>query len=231
MRAVSSEIIERFRSLSLERLARVESAWATLVRGGGGREIATEIARVVHTVKGDARVVGFADVNLVCHKLEDLLAAAAARDYRIPEDLDLMVTMAIQFASLLLRTEHGAAAGIDVAGFVRQVDDAVANTERQRALAPRVSRSPSTRASLLRVRAAPGIERLSAGAQHRLAAAAALVFLEHENATGSARARLLAAFRVLTAELSRLGHVPVSDILKVHVVAAGDLAQRLGKQA
>ena len=39
-------------------------------------DAATLIHREVHTLTGESRAVGFTDVNLVCHKLEDLLEVA-----------------------------------------------------------------------------------------------------------------------------------------------------------
>lgn len=230
MSPVSSNIVEKFRGLAIERLGRVQAAWRGLARGEGGREAAAEISRVVHTVKGDARVVGFADVHLVCDKLEDLLALFAAARDDIPADLERLVSRAIEVSSQLVRDREGAAAaGIDLAGLIREVDEMKAKAREKRFGRAFATRSADTRASLLKMRAGP-VERLSAGAQYRLAAGATLVFLEHLNAAGDARAKLLAGFGVVAAELSRLGQVPVGDLFKPHVVAAGDLAQRLGKQ-
>src|SRR5262245_35714727 len=92
------EILARFRSVSLERVHRIEACWSALtvgvgggVGGGSGANASTvlELQRELHTLKGDSRVVGFADINLLCHRLEDVLAFARRRDFRVSEELDL----------------------------------------------------------------------------------------------------------------------------------------------
>ncbi|HSN98021.1 MAG TPA: Hpt domain-containing protein, partial [Candidatus Nanopelagicales bacterium] len=87
-------IVGRFRSLSLERLERVEAGWAAVV--GGDHERAAVVQHELHTLKGDARVVGFTDIHLLAHKLEELMAAAEQRGFRVPDEFDLVMTMAIR---------------------------------------------------------------------------------------------------------------------------------------
>src|SRR5690606_4859984 len=116
-------IITRFRQLSLERIARVESVWNALVQGAEDEEAVRAASRDLHTLKGDARIVGFDEVHVLSHKLEELLAVASQVNYRVSDDFDLVVTMATQFVGMLLRKKSGGASGIDVEGFVRQVDD------------------------------------------------------------------------------------------------------------
>ena len=59
---IPEELLERFRTLSLERIGRVEAMWNGLVQNIDADESARQIARDVHTLKGDAAIVGDAEV-------------------------------------------------------------------------------------------------------------------------------------------------------------------------
>ena len=62
---IPEELLERFRTLSLERIGRVEAMWNGLVQNIDADEAARQIARDVHTLKGDAAIVGFFEVQIL----------------------------------------------------------------------------------------------------------------------------------------------------------------------
>jgi two-component system chemotaxis sensor kinase CheA len=226
------QIIARFRSLSLERLEKLEAAWATLSKGEGNSELEANARQELHTLKGDAKVTGFPEVNRLCHKLEELFAAAERMSYRVPEDFDLVVTMAIRFVAMLVRTKDGAAlAGIDVDGFALQIDDvlaeaAVVSTPPPPQLPAEGPPSPKPAA-----RAPDVLDRVSTVTQQRLAAAATQVFLEELQSSGPARARLHAIWQSLSAQINALYAAPLEKVLARHKEAAEELARELGKEA
>lgn len=216
---VPQEIVVRFRQLTLERLLAVEHAWSLLAQGQGDAAVERELHRHVHTLKGDSRVVGFSDVNLLCQKLEDLLFFAAQRSYHVPDDVDVMVTMALQFITMLVRKKVGASlGGIDLAGFCRQLDD-VLITSRATPL-PRVEKlTERDDAAAKRDEGAP-----------KLAVAATQVFVESLRASDAeAAARLRAVWTTLSHELRALEAVPLEGLLAPHVNAASALAAELQK--
>jgi two-component system chemotaxis sensor kinase CheA len=222
---VPQEVIHRFRSVSLERLERLEAAWGALKRGEGAEDAARELEHDLHTLKGDSRVVGFGEVALLCHKLEELFLAAARQDYCVAENLDLVVTMALRFIAMLLRMKDGTSiGGIDVGGFVVQIDQVLAEVP------PRSSSGPASRST----RPPPSVsvavpDRVSPGTQQRLASAATDVFLEHLSATGPARARLKAIWQALRYEIATFCAVPLGPRLLRHESAVLSLASDLGK--
>ncbi|MEO7097549.1 MAG: Hpt domain-containing protein, partial [Polyangiales bacterium] len=69
--ALPEALVDQFRTVAQERLQRIENAWATVLQGLDD-DAANTLQREVHTLKGESRMLGFSDVNLVCHKLEDL---------------------------------------------------------------------------------------------------------------------------------------------------------------
>lgn len=219
-------IITRFRQLSLERIARVESVWNALVQGAEDEEAVRAASRDLHTLKGDARIVGFDEVHVLSHKLEELLAVASQVNYRVSEDFDLVVTMATQFVGMLLRKKSGGASGIDVEGFVRQVDDVLRETQVLR-------RSKPTAKRLTRTSKAGELtsDRLSEPVRRRLAAAATDAFVEYLSARHPAsRTRLRGIWQALSEELSVLQTIGLAPLLERHAASARQLAHELGKQ-
>ena len=214
------EIIQRFRQVVAERLARAESLWFALLQGTGHEAGAAELLRLVHTLKGDAGVVGFDDVQLVCHKLEDLLAVASEAAYAVPDDLDLLVTMSFHFVGLL--TRRGArtpVAGIDLDGFVQEVDQAVRAAralERAADTGPRVTGTGPSDSSL-------------DDHESRLARAASIAFLEHLGAHGASRQRLYQLWKLLWQEVAQSFSTLLGRLVERHVVAAYELCAQLGK--
>jgi len=225
---IPEELLERFRTLSLERVGRVEAMWNGLVQNIDADGAARQIARDVHTLKGDAAIVGFFEVQILCQKLEDLLQLAEEMHYEISEDFELVVTMAIQFAGMLLRKKRGSAmTGLDLPGFVRQVDDVLRES---RAL-PVSSRGRSRRSGS---RPAPPEllrDRVSEITRQRLATAATAAFLEYLSARGvSSRSRLRSVWQTLKQELIRMQFTELEPLLEYHAQAAAELASSVGKR-
>ncbi|HUS68848.1 MAG TPA: ATP-binding protein [Kofleriaceae bacterium] len=223
------ELLARFRQVALERIEHVEQSWNHLVQGGDASEVSVKLRRDLHTFKGEASVIGFADVGLVCHKLEELVQAADRLGYRVPQDLDLLVMMAIRFMLLLVRKRAGhKLAGIDLAGFVKQVDEVVAEVRTMPVVPAGRPAAPAT-ATPVEVAASGGGDRLSAPARQRLGRAAVLAFLESQ-AGGGRDDRMREVWQILSTELAALGAVELTPRLRRHARQALDLARDLGKE-
>jgi chemotaxis protein histidine kinase CheA len=104
MARVPEVLMARFRAAAMLRLERIDKAWAALVRGEASADTDAEMLRDVHTLKGDAKVVGLVDASLLVQRLEDLLGAARERHYSVHDDVDIVVTLANLFLGLLVRT-------------------------------------------------------------------------------------------------------------------------------
>lgn len=213
------EFVQRFRQLVAERLTRAESLWFSLLQGTGHDAEAAELLRLVHTLKGDAGVIGLTDVHLVCHELEELLDVAKDVAWAVPDDLDLLVTMSFHFIGLLARRPAGApVAGIDLAGFVQEVDQAVRATralERFAGAGPKGSLAAAPDGAL--------------DQESRLARAATLAFLEHLGARGASRERLHQLWKLLRQEVAQSSSTPLGRLVERHVSATKELGEQLGK--
>jgi two-component system chemotaxis sensor kinase CheA len=223
--ALPDALIARFRAVALERLERVDASWVALTHGGAAPQAEDEMFRDLHTLKGDARVIGYAEVAMLCQRLEDVLAAARRRHYRVHDDVDIVVTMAVQFIGMMLRKKGGdRRQGIDLDGFLSQMEDVVTEWLRRSSEAPERSVSVSGR---FRISDMP--QRLSPNARHRLSALATRVHLESARASGRARERLREVWRGLSREVAELDAAPLAPIFSRHASAAKELARALEK--
>src|SRR5262249_22187971 len=157
--------------------------------------------RDLHTLKGDARVVGFADVALLCQRLEDLIFASRERRYQVREEVDILVTMSIQFVGLLLR-KKGPAGGIDLAGFVKQIEELLRDF-------PRGSDRPQDSVPPPASQAVHGVG-LQQTSRDALGGVATTLYLEHLRAKGASSLRLRDAWTVLVREIALLEATPLA---------------------
>lgn len=224
MSSPSEEIIARFRTVALARIDRLEAGWNALIAHGGDANLSAEITRELHTLKGDSRLVGFVDVNLLCHKLEDLFELASRRNYRVPDDVDLVVGMGLRFLATLVRKKAGSSmGGIDLHGFVAQIDGVLRETANDDG----ALRAPQT--SEREAAGAPPEQPTREEIRERVSAAASAVYLEHLQARGPTKHRLAAAWNILKQEIAAMGSVSLAAAI-AHVEAGGtELAQSLGK--
>jgi chemotaxis protein histidine kinase CheA len=75
--------LETFRAVAQERLDRLNLGWIQFEQAPTGGSI-TGFLREIHTLKGEAGLTGFASVNRLLHRLEDLVQGEA-RSGRAPE--------------------------------------------------------------------------------------------------------------------------------------------------
>lgn len=218
-------IITRFRTLSLERISRVEATWNSLANGLHDQAAVRELSRDLHTLKGDSRMVGFDEIHVLAHKLEELFALATQLDYRVSDDVEFVVTMAIQFLGMMLRKKSSNVnSGIDLDGFVRQVDEVLRETRT-------VPGTPRTATVSKSDSAEVTTDRLSEATRHRFAIAGTTAFLEYLSARGgTSRDRLRGVWRAVRDELSSMQSVPLASVLEPHTSAAQALARQLNKR-
>jgi chemotaxis protein histidine kinase CheA len=122
-----SNILSRFRSITIERIRRIEAAWDASLHGVETDVASADLSRDLHTIAGDSRMLGLSSVALICRKLEGLIALARELSYEVPIELDLIVGMTTRLLDLLVREgENDLPAGMDVRGFAAVLDDIIA---------------------------------------------------------------------------------------------------------
>jgi len=209
------EIVQQFRAMALVRIAEIEASWAH-VRTSLAEDASLAIQREIHTLKGESRMVGLMDVNLVCHKLEDLIDVARARGYAVDDEFDLSVTMALRFIAMLIRRPGG-----DVAGFVKHLEAVLARHER-------AGRGrPSSGPPLLRASSSTRITALLRG---QLGPAAVDAYIEYATAQGARRDRLRGSWHMLRDFVGIHRAILTAAQLAKYKPSIGALARDLGKE-
>jgi two-component system chemotaxis sensor kinase CheA len=209
------EIVQQFRAMALVRIAEIEASWAH-VRTSLAEDASLAIQREIHTLKGESRMVGLMDVNLVCHKLEDLVDVARARGYAVDDEFDLSVTMALRFIAMLIRKRGG-----DAAGFVKHLEAVLARHER-------TGRGrPSSGPPLLR---ASSSSRITALLRGQLGPAAVDAYIEYATAQGARRDRLRGSWHMLRDFVGIHRAILTAAQLAKYKPSIGALARDLGKE-
>jgi two-component system chemotaxis sensor kinase CheA len=222
----SESIIARFRTVGLERLEQIENIWTSLMDRSADATAGHELLRSLHTLKGEARILGFVDVHFVCHRLEELIAHANQVNYGVSEDFDLMVIMGVRFLAMLLRKKPGAAlGGIDLPGFARQIDEVIRESQLEGRL-----EDPPRAPSPTPVRRALAGDRLSDPTLHALAIIATDLYVECLATGQRSCARLRASWTALTSMIESLASVHVTERVERQLLTAHALAADLQKE-
>ncbi len=72
---IRQKLLPRFRETTADRVEKISTALLELERGAGTADLVQELARELHTLKGEARMMGFVGISAVVHAAEDLLKA------------------------------------------------------------------------------------------------------------------------------------------------------------
>ncbi|HLL25630.1 MAG TPA: ATP-binding protein [Kofleriaceae bacterium] len=215
---ISDELAHKFRTTALERIERVEHAWEQVLSTLDD-DASRVIQREIHTLKGESQFVGESDVNVVCHKLEDLLDVARARGYAVDDDFDLAVTIALRFMVTLVKKR--ASTAIDLPGFLRQLELVLKRHEHTGR-----SRSGSVPPALR----ATSLVRLGGTLRATLGPAAVDAFIEYAVARGPRRDRLRASWHLLRDLVGIQRAVISAEQLHKYRASVTAMALELGKQ-
>jgi chemotaxis protein histidine kinase CheA len=115
-------LIEKFRSVALDRIEQMNVLLVGLERDPSDSEAIEELLREIHTLKGEAKMMGFADVNLVSHQTEHLLILLTDHQFDVNQDAVDVAFEGMDIVRQLLTKSAGTSdAPVDLAGFVERV--------------------------------------------------------------------------------------------------------------
>jgi two-component system chemotaxis sensor kinase CheA len=224
---MAERFVEHFRSLGFARLEKISAAWLVLAHGTEAPKGMEEgLFHDLHTMKGEAHVLGLKELGRLCQRLEAVLFAVRGREYRVPEEANMVVVMALRLIAVLLKRKPGAPLrGIDFEGFLEQMeavlgefDEQSSDTRTLTVMATTDVRSPEPNAHL------------PMSTRRRLGSMATTLYLEHLRASGASSERLLECWRVLAREISLLEAVSLAPDLSRHAAVARELARELEKE-
>ncbi len=96
-------LIRKFREVASERIQTMSVSWTKLERRPDDAEVAAELLREIHTLKGEAKTVGFADLSFVARKLETLVLQPRDARFRVARPVGDVILRSIDALAALLR--------------------------------------------------------------------------------------------------------------------------------
>ncbi|MDD5224210.1 MAG: hybrid sensor histidine kinase/response regulator [bacterium] len=85
------KLLDKFRDITLDRLRILNQGLLDIEKGSRDENLINQLMREIHTLKGESRMMGFSDVNLITHKIEDLLKSLQLREFRFqPQETDIL---------------------------------------------------------------------------------------------------------------------------------------------
>lgn len=122
-------LLAKFRSIAIERLEKLNGNVAGLGERPDDAELIDATMREIHTLKGEARMLGLQAINQVAHRTEDLLHFARDSAFRVEERCTELILYGLDLVGALLH-EPGFGPGrlaeemerfsADVAAFLKQ---------------------------------------------------------------------------------------------------------------
>ena len=116
---IRQKLLPRFRETTADRVEKISAALLELERGAATPEVSDELARELHTLKGEARMMGFVGISSIVHAAEDLLKALPAGK---PGDrLDALLKACDQIVPLLGAPADGGEAAAKLSAALREL--------------------------------------------------------------------------------------------------------------
>lgn len=234
---VREQLVDDYVNVTVERVERVSGLWIELEHQPDDVARADDLLRELSTMKSEALMMGFADVSLVIHRMEELFSFAQARRFRVPETFGQLLLAGANTILSLIRQKSGTPQTVDLSTLLDVFDDLV-DGERA-ATEHAASRTPE--------RAIPLAERVlhvEATVVEQLLAAVQSLESAHRRHCEMARALSGEASERLSSELERAGpsfarlvdlatrvrNVALSELFDQAAQAAQELAREQGKQ-
>ncbi len=117
-----SSLIAKFRSVADGRRERLTSALLELERNPANGELIAEAMREIHTLKGEAKMMGMAEINRVAHRTEEAMVFARERGFAVEPAVQTMMLSGLDLIGALLADEPAADAVAQIETFSAQVD-------------------------------------------------------------------------------------------------------------
>jgi|ETNmetMinimDraft_26_1059896.scaffolds.fasta_scaffold00078_18 chemotaxis protein histidine kinase CheA/ActR/RegA family two-component response regulator len=115
-----------FRDEAEEHIEQLNLGLLALENNPGDPEIIRDIARSAHTLKGSSKLMGFDDINVVAHQMEDLLIAARDEGRHLGRaDLNLLFEGLDVISTLVEAAVAGETTDIEIDALCRRLEQAL----------------------------------------------------------------------------------------------------------
>lgn len=129
MRIEDNELRELFRTESAERLQSLETGLVSLEKNPASRETLESVFREAHSLKGEAKMIGVTDVELLAHRFEDVLGSARRGGSTLTSEvIDRLLKGIDALRGLVNHAVTGEPAGVSVGDALKQLEGASAQS-------------------------------------------------------------------------------------------------------
>lgn len=104
---IRQRLLAKFRGIARERIAAIGAGFEALCGQSGEPDTADAMMREIHTLKGEARIMGFGDMNDIAHATEDLLAWAREHAFEVSTEVSDLVMWGLDLAAQHLEDQTG----------------------------------------------------------------------------------------------------------------------------
>ena len=96
------EILNIFQQESMEIISSMDGKLLMLENDSNNQELATQLFRDAHSLKGSARMLGFVDIQNIAHKIEDIISLIKENKLRITQKITDTISECLEFISDLI---------------------------------------------------------------------------------------------------------------------------------
>ena len=97
-----NEILNIFQQESLEIIASMDDKLLVLEKEGKNSELAMQLFRDAHSLKGSARMLGFEKIQDIAHKIEDIISLVKEDKLSITPEIADTISQTLEFISMLI---------------------------------------------------------------------------------------------------------------------------------
>lgn len=128
------EILNIFQQESMEIISSMDGKLLMLEKGGFNYDIAIQLFRDAHSLKGSARMLGFEDIQNVAHKIEDVISLIKENKLKVQSYITDVISECLDFISDLInktvvqKTEYKSP---DIQRYIEKLENIQKETQKQ----------------------------------------------------------------------------------------------------
>src|SRR5262249_21005500 len=128
------KLLEEFQRTALDRIARINVLWIGLEKDPADWTCAEELLRELHTLKGEARMMGLSDISLLMHRMEEIAMWARQQSAGLPRELgDFVMAASDPVSQLLQQASATSPPAADLSGLLERFDRILEDAGERRA--------------------------------------------------------------------------------------------------
>lgn len=141
----SPRLVEKFIRVTRERVSRLAGAFDAMAAAPGQEERTREVARELHTLKGEAKLMGYVAISRIAHAQEEILATAIDRDFAEEDPASSLLRDGLQLVGRLADLEpDDPEATSSAADYLSRAEALVAREATEAPPASKAASAPST---------------------------------------------------------------------------------------